>query len=447
VSEAQCDVPCPGNSSQRCGGSWRYQLYNVSRPDGKLTAGAGAGPIAGVAAAGASSWFVDPIKGLDSNSGTRAKPFESIRAALAASRGQQGQQRTIQLRAGVFFDTALEFGAADAGLTLASYDGPGQALLTGGTKLTGKWTPMMPAEQQQLFPAASDPLDGSTVVKMSLASLLPPGATVEGLQLLDLSMTSAAGAGAAPTLSRATRARYPNVQSIETNLFPDGWIQHGGVHCKSDTFSFMCTRCFRYNGRPTNENVSLSGVGKTFNGHSTVRFKNFSRTRDTPLHGDPELGWRGSYQDYWLGVGGECGNQFEPPEACSCAGAEVWSDNQTWVCTSCDCTLTLSLFGSATTQHTTAMNKLNGGLTHIGMPPKGATGSVVPAALLPNSKHYKSNWWKGAVVHGFPTRWYTSQFEINGSTASANGHLSMTFGRGGVGGNAAADSCGSVSAD
>jgi len=35
----------------------------------------------------------------------------------------------------------------------------------------------------------------------------------------------------------------------------------------------------------------------------------------------------------------------------------------------------------------------------------------------------------------------TSQFAINGSKTS-KGHLAMSFGRGGFGGNAAADSCG-----
>ena len=51
------------------------------------------------------------------------------------------------------------------------------------------------------------------------------------------------------------------------------------------------------------------------------------------------------------------------------------------------------------------MDKLKGGLTHIGTPPKGATGAVVPTAMLPNAKHYESDWWRGAVVHGRPTEW------------------------------------------
>lgn len=40
---------------------------------------------------------------------------------------------------------------------------------------------------------------------------------------------------------------------------------------------------------------------------------------------------------------------------------------------------------------------------------------------------------------------YTSQFEVNGSSvvpSTSTGTLSINFGRGGVGGNAAADSCG-----
>ena len=341
VSEAQCEVPCPGNRTQRCGSSWRYQLYNAS---GRPTA-------VGAGVAAAAAWFVDPTQGSDSNSGTETAPFRSIDAAIAASRKQQGP-RTIHLRAGLYCDTALEFGAADAGLTLSSRDGTGQALLTGGTKLTNRWKAMAPAEQRQKFPAASD--HGLTVVKMSLAGLLPAESTLEGLQLIADDSEAGAGAGAGagatvPRISRATRARYPNVQSIETNLYPQGWISQPGVHW----------------------------VGRTFTDKSIVRFKNFSRTQNTPLVGDPELGWRGSYQDYWLGVGGECGDQFEPPEACSCAGNE----------------------------HIAAMDKLKGGLTHIGTPPKGATGAVVPTAMLPNAKHYESDWWRGAVVHGRPTEW------------------------------------------
>ena len=405
VSETQCNVPCPGDHSRRCGGGWRYQLYNVSRSaEATLAAhpaAAGAAPETASGAAAATAWFVDPTKGADTNSGTVAEPFKSINAAIAASRKQQGT-RTIHLRAGIYYDTSLEFGAADGGLTLSSYDGPGQALLTGGTKLTGQWAAMTPAEQQRLFPAASAPFDGSTVLKMPLAGVLPPGATVEGLQLIDTSTAEGAdlavdpseasdAATPLPKLSRATRARYPNVESIETNLFPEGWIQGGGVHW----------------------------IGRTFTDRSTVRFKNFSRTQETPLVGDPELGWRGSYQDYWLGVGGECGKQFEPPEACSCAGDE----------------------------HTAAMSRLNGGLTHIGTPPKGAAGAIVPVALLPNAKYYNNDsWWRGAVVHGRPTEWYTSQFAINSSVIDRDSkgqpEVQMTFGRGGFGGNAAADSCG-----
>ena len=74
----------------------------------------------------------------------------------------------------------------------------------------------------------------------------------------------------------------------------------------------------------------------------------------------------------------QCGNQFDPPEACSCAGDE----------------------------HAAKMNQLNGGLTHIGSPPKGATGAVIPMDLLPNAMHYPSDWWHGAVVHGRPTEWW-----------------------------------------
>lgn len=239
VSETQCDVPCPGNHTERCGSDWRYQLYNAS------------GLVASQLASTSFAWFVDPHKGVDSNSGTAAEPFKSIQAALEASRKHRGA-RTIQLRAGVYFDTALNFTAIDSGLTLASYDGPGLALLTGGTRIEGTWSPLTRTEQHQRFPACPNT---STVVKMNLSALLPLGTEVEGLQLMHSSNASLVGS---LNLSRATRARFPNVDSIETNLYPDGWISGGqGVHW----------------------------IGKTFTDKSTVRFKNFSRTQETPLYG------------------------------------------------------------------------------------------------------------------------------------------------------------------
>lgn len=238
VSEAQCDVPCPGNRTERCGGDWKYQLYNVTR---SVHSSRRYWPAV-------LTWFVDPHTGSDSNSGTKAEPFKSIEAAIAVSRKHQGA-RTIQLRAGVYYDTALDFTEVDGGLTVASFDGPGSALLTGGTQLTGTWSLMTLAEQQRRFPAVSNK---SSVVQMHLSDVLPPGMEVEGLQLID------ASAGGSLKLSRATRARFPNVQSIETNLYPDGWIVgKAGVHW----------------------------VGRTFTDKSTVRFKNFSRTQFTPLYG------------------------------------------------------------------------------------------------------------------------------------------------------------------
>ena len=38
--------------------------------------------------------------------------------------------------------------------------------------------------------------------------------------------------------------------------------------------------------------------------------------------------------------------------------------------------------------------------------PTGVPASVSSAAaMLPNAKHYESDWWRGAVVHGRPTEW------------------------------------------
>ena len=63
-------------------------------------------------------------------------------------------------------------------------------------------------------------------------------------------------------------------------------------------------------------------------------------------------------------------------------------------------------------------------------------GAVVPAGLLPNAKYYNDSWWRGVVVHGRPTEWYTSQFAVNSSVLSnrdskGQPEVQMTFGRGG----------------
>lgn len=386
VPQAQCAVPCPGNTTQRCGGDWRCELYNTSCLGDTMVARSprlSAFDLPQPPSLGShaiKAWFVDPTSGSDRNSGTEDAPFASVAAALAASRKAGGGPRAINLRAGAYFDTALEFGPADSNLTLVSFDGPGLALLTGAVKLTKMWAPMPPGEQLKLFPAAS--ANNLTVLKMPLADTLSPDSVVEGLQFL----LPAAGA-AVPKIRRATRARFPNVESIETTLYPHGWI-----------------------------NSPTKWAGQTFADRSTVIFKNFSRTSDSPLSGDPEFGWRGSYQDYWLGVGGDCGRQFDPPEAPSCAGDE----------------------------HQIAMSTLGNGLTHIGAPSKGPVALSIAASALPNSKHYNEGWWEGAVVHGRPTDWFTSQWAIktaNVPKASAGGKLSVHLGRGGFGGQAATSSC------
>ena len=111
------------------------QCFNVTY-DGPEQIFAPTFPIA----TGGTVFYADSVNGKDSNPGTLAAPFETIGAALAATRKATSLGNSIVLRKGVYYgEDALNLTAADSDLTIQNYNGE-QAWLSGAKKLKTQWT-------------------------------------------------------------------------------------------------------------------------------------------------------------------------------------------------------------------------------------------------------------------------------------------------------------------
>jgi hypothetical protein len=91
--------------------------------------------------AGGNTFWVDYIKGSDSNPGSESSPFKSISVALVAARAAPGWD-TIVLRNGTHFLTStIALGAGDAGLQITAFPGE-EAWVSGAVPVTGiTWSP------------------------------------------------------------------------------------------------------------------------------------------------------------------------------------------------------------------------------------------------------------------------------------------------------------------
>ena len=140
----------------------------------------------------ATAFFVDAAKGSDANPGTEAAPFQTVAAAVGATRlgdaannanGTSARASTVVLRAGThFLGKTLALGAADSGLTLMNYPAE-EAWLSGGVPLTTAWTKTGAADAN-IF--VTDVTDAAALA-----------ASFTGLMTLQ-------------THRRLTRARFPN---------------------------------------------------------------------------------------------------------------------------------------------------------------------------------------------------------------------------------------------
>ena len=243
--------------------------------------------------------YADSVNGKDSNAGSMAAPFETIGAALAATRKAKGGGATIVLRKGVYTgEQALNLTAADSGLTIQNYNGE-EAWLSGAKKLNTKWTAGgsdHPRSGQANF-------DAKSVWKADLSG--QGVKVIEGLRIAQ---------------ERAVRARYPN-----------GCTPCSGDSCKPLPSNYLCqgfqngTRVvdpndgFGSNLVLTDDSTETQGWIKPT--PPTMHQKEWSEVNPpTPLRKTGE-----SFQTFQLGIGGSCGNDamnggvgFTPPAGYWC---------------------------------------------------------------------------------------------------------------------------------
>ena len=180
------------------------QCFNVTAPADAPESFAPTFPIP----ASGTVVYADSANGKDSNAGTMAAPFETIGAALAATRKAKGGGATIVLRKGVYTgEQALNLTAADSGLTIQNYNGE-EAWLSGAKKLNTKWT--AGGGDHPRFGQAN--FDAKSVWKADLSG--QGVKVIEGLRIAQ---------------ERAVRARYPN-----------GCTPCSGDSCKPLPSNYLC---------------------------------------------------------------------------------------------------------------------------------------------------------------------------------------------------------------
>ena len=95
--------------------------------------------------------YADPMHGDDTTgTGSLEKPFKSIARALAATRDSSGNEDTIVLRGGVFYNTSTQvLTRGDSGLTIQAYPGE-EPWVSGGILLEGlQWQPYNVSKHQE----------------------------------------------------------------------------------------------------------------------------------------------------------------------------------------------------------------------------------------------------------------------------------------------------------
>ena len=126
------------------------------------------------------AFYVDAIKGSDSNSGSESSPFKTILKAVSASRSIGPASCTIVLREGTFYlSETVQLGAEDSGLSIQNYPGE-EVWVSGGKVLTPNWEVYNTTKPANIYKA-----------DMSGAGL----SSVTGLRV---------------NTKRAIRARFPN---------------------------------------------------------------------------------------------------------------------------------------------------------------------------------------------------------------------------------------------
>ena len=155
-------------------------------------------PAFSVPSEASTTYYVDAIKGSDSNSGTEASPFQTIPKAIMAARSS-GPGAVIVLRSGTFYLTdTIMLGANDSGLTIQNYANE-DVVISGGKVIKPSWEEVNTQNSMNIYKAdLSSQGIGSTML----------GFRVNG--------------------TRATRARYPNAdpetQGFASSLKAKKWL-------------------------------------------------------------------------------------------------------------------------------------------------------------------------------------------------------------------------------
>ena len=144
------------------------------------------------------TFYVDAVKGSDSNPGTMTAPFKTINKAVTAARSA-GQGSTIILREGTFYLTeTIQLGAMDSGLTIQNYNNE-EVWVSGGKVIMPDWEPYMVNTTKH-----------TNVYKADLSS--------QGVDSMP---------GLRVNTKRAIRARYPNANpelGFGSSLKANKWI-------------------------------------------------------------------------------------------------------------------------------------------------------------------------------------------------------------------------------
>ena len=146
----------------------------------------------------AKTFYVDTIKGKDSNTGSIKYPFKTIMRAVKAARFA-GKYSTIVLREGTFYLTeTIELEPQDKGLTIQSYQEE-EVWISGGKVITPKW------ERYDVNPSK-----GTNIYKADISS--HDVNVIPGLRV---------------NKKRAIRARYPNADpelGFGSQLLAKEWL-------------------------------------------------------------------------------------------------------------------------------------------------------------------------------------------------------------------------------
>ena len=145
-----------------------------------------------------STFYVDAVKGSDSNSGTMSSPFKTINKAVMATR-EAGQYSTVILREGTFYLTeTIELNSKDKGLTIQNYQNE-VAWISGGKLIMPTW------EKYDV-----DSSKKTNIYKADLSS--------ENIDTIP---------GFRVNMKRAIRARYPNADpelGFGSSLKANKWL-------------------------------------------------------------------------------------------------------------------------------------------------------------------------------------------------------------------------------